>query len=101
MASTPRAGPREEGHDRARTSGLVTIIKVVGTGVVEIDGLLHQPHSKEAGIKIEVRLRVRGDCRHVMNAQDRRTHEVSMLGHRNRFTALRTVPEVRSQLLFA
>jgi hypothetical protein len=38
-----------------------------GTGIVEVDGQLHQPEAKKAGIEIEVLLGVARDGGDVMN----------------------------------
>ena len=49
-----RVLPGKEGQDRAGLALLVAIIKVIGAGIVEIDGLLDQPQPEHAGEEVEI-----------------------------------------------
>src|SRR5579864_4515190 len=66
--SRRRTVPREEGQDRSRLAGLVTIIEMIGCGIVEIHGPLHEPQTEVTGIEIEIFQRVASDRRHMMDA---------------------------------
>src|SRR6478672_11268911 len=46
--------PREKGEVRSGMTLGVGIEKMIGAGIVLVDALLHEPHSKNAGIEIEV-----------------------------------------------
>src|SRR5262249_40063424 len=59
-------------------SDLVAEVQVVGVGVVEIDGALHQPQSEQPGVEVDVALRVAGDRRDVMNSEYAR-HRASLV----------------------
>src|SRR5580693_272160 len=63
-----RLCPREEGQDCTGTPGLVTVIEVIGRRIVEVGCLLDETQTKIARVKMEVLVRISGDCRHVMNA---------------------------------
>jgi len=41
-------------------------IKVIGTGVIEVDSPLDEPQSKQADVEVDIALRITGDCRHMM-----------------------------------
>jgi hypothetical protein len=49
-------------------AGFITIIEVVGAGIVEIDGFLDEPQSQGTGVKVKVSQCVTGDCGDVVNA---------------------------------
>ena len=65
------AGPRvrvlEERDVRARVSLLVGVEEVVDGRVVLVHGLLHEPKAQRARVEIDVRRRVAGDARHMVN----------------------------------
>ncbi len=65
LADTKAAGrnmiPREECEDGAGRTGFVAEIEVIGAGIVEVHGLLHQPQAEDARIEIEIALRRTGD----------------------------------------
>ena len=48
--------------------GLVAIVEVVGAGIVEVHGLLHQPQPEGAGVEREIPAGIAGDGRDVMDA---------------------------------
>ena len=60
--------PGKEGQDRAGLALLVAIIKVIGAGIVEIDGLLDQPQPEHAGEEIEIAVGAARDGGDVMDA---------------------------------
>jgi hypothetical protein len=49
----PRA-PREERQDRARLAEGIAEIEVIGTGIVEIDGLLHEAKAQDTRVEVQV-----------------------------------------------
>ena len=71
----PTAGrvfPREERHGGARRPGTVAVVEVVGSGIVEIHGLLDRTEPEEVRVEIHVPLRRprnRGDVVNARNAQ--------------------------------
>src|SRR5579883_252903 len=48
----------------------VTVVKMIGRGVVKVHRQLDQTQTEDAGIEIDVRLRMACDCRHMMNARN-------------------------------
>src|SRR5215212_9422772 len=74
-----RAGPVEERDDAARSAVLITIIQMVRRGVVEIHRFLDQPQTKQPGVKIDIRLRVRCDRSEMMESGNVVVHEFSFL----------------------
>src|SRR5271169_6580862 len=62
------AFPREEGEDGAGMAGFVAVIEVIGTRIVEIDGLLDEAEPKRPSIKVVISQGVTGYCRHMMDA---------------------------------
>jgi hypothetical protein len=49
-------------------AGLVAVIEVIGTGVVEIDGLLDEAETERSGVKVEVSQGVTCDGGDMMDA---------------------------------
>ena len=76
LAPLVGAGPREEGEDGSRVSRRIAVIEVVGVRIVIVDGQLHQPQAEDSGVEIQVPLRVAGDRRHVMNAEEFGAHRI-------------------------
>src|SRR5262245_41091114 len=37
--------PREEGQDRPGCAGLITVVEMIGAGIVEVDRLFHEPQA--------------------------------------------------------
>src|SRR5262249_50548173 len=60
--------PREEGEDGAGLALLVAVIEVIGAGIVEVDGLLHQAQAERAGVEVDIARGVARYGRDVMNA---------------------------------
>ncbi len=60
--------PREEGEDGAGRAGLIAIIEVIGAGIVEIDGLLHQPQAEGLGVELDIAARIAGNRGDVVDA---------------------------------
>src|SRR5579875_908920 len=48
----------------------VTVVKMIGRGVVKVHRQLDQTQTEDAGIEIDIRLRMACDCRHMMNARN-------------------------------
>ncbi len=69
-AEPARSGmlPREEGQNRAGLAGLITVVEVIGAGIVEVDGLLDQTQPERAGIEIKIAACGPCDSRDVMDA---------------------------------
>src|SRR5208282_2101834 len=63
-----RALPGEKGENRAGMARRIAVIEVIGAGVVEIDGLLHQAQAKRSGEEIEVAARRARNAGHMMDA---------------------------------
>jgi glycolate oxidase len=61
---------RKEGHEGARSPDSIAVIEVVGARVVEVDGLLDEPQTEHANVKVNVRLGRTRDGGHVVNAGD-------------------------------
>src|SRR6478736_5128053 len=59
-------GPRKEGENRAGIAAAVAVVEVPRAGIVEIDGLLHEPKPEKAGVERNVAARVAGDGGDVM-----------------------------------
>jgi hypothetical protein len=60
--------PRKEREDRTRMSDLITVVQVIGPGIVKIDRLLDETHSQRARVAIEIAVGPSRDCGHVMDA---------------------------------
>src|SRR5690606_22579781 len=58
--------PREKRQDGSRASHLVAEVKVIGSGIVKVDGLFDEPQAERPGIKVEIALGVAGDRRDVV-----------------------------------
>src|SRR5262249_37494068 len=70
LTAAPGAGPGGEGQDGAGSANLIAKVEVVGLGVVEVDGAFDQAETEDAGVEVQVVLRVAGDGGDVVNAQD-------------------------------
>src|SRR5690242_720385 len=62
--------PREERHDAPRRADLVTVVEVVRLRIVEVDRALHEPEAEDAGVEVDVTLRIAGDRGDVVDALD-------------------------------
>ena len=60
----------ERRHDRSRGSTLVAVVEMVDAGIVEIDRLLDQSLTEEAGVEVEVILRLTDGRSDVVKASD-------------------------------
>ncbi len=56
---------------------LIPIIQVVGPWVVKVHRQFHQPQTQHTSVEIEIALRVAGNRRHMMNAENILTHSLS------------------------
>src|SRR5579875_513704 len=59
----------------------VTVVKMIGRGVVKVHRQLDQTQTEDARIEIDVRLRIPCDCRHMMNARNFVLHTHLTLRH--------------------
>ena len=48
---------------------LISIVKMVGAWVIEVDGHFHQSQPKQAGVEVYIALRVTCNGGHVMDAE--------------------------------
>src|SRR5688572_33508714 len=71
--------PGEERHDAARRPLGVAKIEVIGAGIVEVDGQLHESEAEDLRVEVEIALRVAGDRRDVMKTEDLAHNESSRL----------------------
>src|SRR5437763_221067 len=76
MPSLWDSQPGKERHDGARMTHLITIIQVVGPGVVKVHGQFHQPKTEHPCVEIDIALRLAGNRRHMMNAENISTHSL-------------------------
>jgi len=60
--------PGEEREDRARPTGLVAVIEVIGPRVVEVNRPLDQPQAQGAAVEVQISQWVAGDCCDVVKA---------------------------------
>src|SRR5688572_23644020 len=71
--------PGEERQDAARRPLGVAKIEVIGAGIVEVDGQLHESEAEDLRVEVEIALRVAGDRRDVMKTEDLAHNESSRL----------------------
>src|SRR6202035_3891210 len=62
--------PGEEGEEGPRAPRLVAVVEVVAAGVVEVDRLLDQAQPEDAGVEVDVLLRVASDGGDMVDAGD-------------------------------
>src|SRR5262249_40620953 len=77
--------PGEEREDRTGVADLVAIVKVIGRRIIEVDRFLHEAKPENAGVEVEVALRLSRDGGHVMNAGHCALH----ISERSRHTTAR------------
>src|SRR5688500_11392372 len=68
LPSPVGAGPGEEGQDTSRGACCVAEVEVVGAGIVEVDGSLHEAESENPGVEVQISLGVARDRGHMMDA---------------------------------
>jgi hypothetical protein len=66
--------PGEKGKDTTRVSPLITEVEVIVRGIVEVYRALNEPEAENAGVEVEIPLRVTGDTSDVMNSGSAETH---------------------------
>jgi hypothetical protein len=49
-------------------SDFVSIIEMVGTGIIEVDGDFHQSQPKQARVEVHISLGIAGDRSHMVQA---------------------------------
>src|SRR5205085_11272260 len=74
LPAAPCIGPGKESKNATRGPCFVAEVKMVGRRVVEIHCALDQSQAEDAGVEIEVALRVAGDAGYMMNAGGLETH---------------------------
>jgi hypothetical protein len=52
--------------DRSRRPNGVAKVKVISTGIVEVDGALDQPQSEQADVEVDIPLWITGDRRYMV-----------------------------------
>ena len=90
LAAASAVGPGEERQNRSWPAQLVSEVEMVGAGIVEVHGQLHQAQAQGAGIEIEIPLRIARDGGDVMNAH------VPTPSFRQRFPRVRCSSWVRT-----
>jgi len=63
-------GPREKRYVGSRMPIAVGVKEVVRARRILVDALLHETHAEDAGIEIDVFLRIAGDAGHMMKSAD-------------------------------
>ncbi len=71
------SAPFEKSHQRARTPLLIPEVEVIGSGIVKVDGLLHELQAEDLRVEIDRALGVGTDCREMMETPDRYIHATS------------------------
>ncbi len=74
LPSAPSVRPWEKGKDASRSPLLVTEVEVVGGGIVEVYGALDESETKNAGVEVEIPLRVTGYTGDMMNTGSAEAH---------------------------
>src|SRR5262249_39766471 len=69
---------RKERENRARMSRLVSVIEMIGAGIVEVDRVLDQSKADNLRVEVDICLRIDGDRRHVVNAANSLNHGVHL-----------------------
>src|SRR5687768_8657646 len=77
LTSAAGVGPGKERQDAAGGSFRIAKIKVVRSRVIEVHGTLHEAHSENPGVKVEIALRIARYGRDVMDAGDPPRHRFS------------------------
>ena len=62
--------PQKEGQQRAGRRGVISVIEMIGAGIVEVDGLLHEAQAEHPRVEVDVALRIRRDGGDVMKARE-------------------------------
>src|SRR5713226_2220271 len=66
--------PGKESQDRARMPATITIIEMIRSGVVEVHREFYQAQAQDAGVEIDIRLRITCDCGHMVDSEDLLVH---------------------------
>ena len=61
--------PREKRQERSGRPQLIAEVEVVGAGIVEIDGALHQTQLEHLGVIVEIRLSIARQSRDMVQPQ--------------------------------
>src|SRR4030095_8262943 len=76
--------PRKESENRPRGALGVAIVEMIGLGIVIVNREFDKSQAENAGIEIQIPLRVARNRRHVMNAENFFTHSVVPLKYQCR-----------------
>ena len=72
--TVPGPGPWEKSQDGSRMAPGITIVEVVGSGIIEIDCDLDQAQSQDARVEVDVALRIACNRSYMVDSQDRVLH---------------------------
>src|ERR1700736_3479873 len=64
-----RVLPRKEGENGAGMASLITIVEMIGAGIVEVQRLLNEAQTDDLGVETQVARGLAGDCRDVMDSR--------------------------------
>src|SRR5215467_11309085 len=78
LAAAASRHERKERENRARMSRLVSVIEMIGAGIVEVDRVLDQSKADNLRVEVDICLRIDGDRRHVVNAANSLNHGVHL-----------------------
>src|SRR5947209_4896680 len=65
--SAPSTGPRKKRENSSGRANMISEIKVVSTGIIEVNRAFHQSETQKFRIKVEVRLGIAGYRSDVMD----------------------------------
>src|SRR5450759_4922928 len=74
LSAAMRIRPRKKSKDAAGTSRFIAEVEMIGGRIVEVHGALDEPQPEDAGVEIEISLRIARDTGNVMNAGGPETH---------------------------
>ena len=77
-SSTPRARPWKKCEDRSRRAAVVAEIEMITSWIIEIDRAFDESQTEKADIKVEVPLRIAGNCGDVMKAANFVFHQATI-----------------------
>src|SRR4030095_6837632 len=72
--------PRKESENRPRSAVLAAVVEMVGLGIVIVDCEFDKSQAKNAGVEIQIPLRVARNSRHMMDAENLFAHSRVSLG---------------------
>jgi len=78
LTATTCMWPGKERQDCTRTASLVAEVEMIGRRVVEVDGSFDEPKAEDAGVEIEISLRVAGDAGYVLDPRSPKSQRVGV-----------------------